>query len=70
MDRPALNPDSIAIPRWTIKRDTRSIGCAFCQSIIVCVTTDSRQLAFCCCRVVDYRILPGEYPRVTDGRRR
>jgi hypothetical protein len=63
-----LNPDSIVIPRWTIKRDTRSVGCIFCRSIIVRVTTDSRQLAFCCCRVVDYRILPKESPRMTDGR--
>jgi hypothetical protein len=63
-----LNPDSIVIPRWTITRDMRSVGCIFCRSIIVRVTTDSRQLVFCCCRVVDYRVLPGEYPRITDGR--
>jgi len=27
MERPTLNPDSITIPRWTIKRDMRSIDC-------------------------------------------
>ncbi len=70
MERQTLSPDSITIPRWTIKRDMRSIGCIYCRSIIVCVTTDSRQVVFCCCRVVDYRILPGEYPQLTDGRTR
>jgi hypothetical protein len=70
MEKPTVNPDSIIIPRWTIKRDTRSIGCIFCRSIIVRVTTDSRQMAFCCCRVVDYRILPGAHSRITDGRSR
>lgn len=58
MDKSLLNPDSISIPRWTIKRDTRSSGCLFCGSAIVCVTTDSRQMAFCSCRLVEYRLLP------------
>jgi hypothetical protein len=58
MDEPTLNPESISIPRWTIKRDSRSIGCMFCRSIIVCVTTDTREMAFCGCRLVEYRLLP------------
>lgn len=58
MDESTLNPESIVIPRWTIKRDTRSLGCVFCRSIIVCVTTDTRQMAFCSCRLVEYRLLP------------
>lgn len=58
MDESTLNPESISIPRWTIKRDTRSLGCVFCHSIIVCVTTETRQMAFCSCRLVEYRLLP------------
>jgi hypothetical protein len=58
MDESTLNPESISIPRWTIKRDSRSLGCVFCHSIIVCVTTDTRQMAFCSCRLVEYRLLP------------
>lgn len=58
MDEPILNPESISIPRWTIKRDTRSLDCVFCHSIIVCVTTETRQMAFCSCRLVEYRLLP------------
>jgi hypothetical protein len=58
MDTSLLNPDSISIPRWTIKRDSRSSGCLFCGSIIVCVTTDTRQMAFCSCRLLEYRLLP------------
>jgi hypothetical protein len=58
MAESTLNPESISIPRWTIKRDTRSLGCVFCHSIIVCVTTETRQMAFCSCRLVEYRLLP------------
>jgi len=58
MDESTLNPESISIPCWTIKRDTRSLGCVFCHSIIVCVTTETRQMAFCSCRLVEYRLLP------------
>ncbi|MEC4890366.1 MAG: hypothetical protein RI101_09935 [Nitrospira sp.] len=58
MDEHRLNPDNISIPRWTIARDTRSSECAFCHSIIVRVTTDARQIAFCSCRLVEYRLLP------------
>lgn len=58
MDDPTLNPNAISFPRWTIKRDTRSPGCVFCHSIIVCVTTETRQMSFCSCRLVEYRLLP------------
>ncbi|MEQ1792656.1 MAG: hypothetical protein ABL970_00580 [Nitrospira sp.] len=58
MDDHTLDPDRISIPRWTIARDTRSLGCVFCHSIIVRVTTDTRQVAFCGCRLVEYRLLP------------
>jgi hypothetical protein len=58
MDESALDPETITIPRWTIKRDARSLGCVFCHSIIVRVTTDTRQMAFCSCRLVEYRLLP------------
>jgi len=57
MDKSTLNPESISIPRWTIKRDTQSLGGMFCHSIIVCVTTETRQMAFCSCRLVEYRLL-------------
>jgi len=52
-----FDPDCITIPRWTIARDPRSLGCLFCRSIIVRVKTDNRQIAFCCCRLVEYRPL-------------
>jgi hypothetical protein len=58
MSDSTINPDNIAIPRWTIARDTRSLGCVFCHSIIVRVTTETRQVAFCSCRLVEYRLLP------------
>lgn len=58
MDEHTVNPDNISIPRWTIARDNRSPECTFCHSIIVRVTTDARQIAFCSCRLVEYRLLP------------
>ena len=58
MDELTINPESVSIPRWTIKRDLRSAGCVFCRSVIVCVTTETRQMAFCSCRLVEYRLLP------------
>lgn len=58
MDDAMLDLERITIPRWTIARDTRSLGCVFCHSIIVRVTTDSRQIAFCSCRLVEFRLLP------------
>jgi hypothetical protein len=53
-----LNPDHLSIPCWTIARDTRSPGCVFCHSIIVRVTTDNRQVAFCSCQLIEYRLFP------------
>jgi hypothetical protein len=58
MDESMLDPESLLIPRWTIKRDARS-ACMFCRSIVVCVTTENRQMAFCSCRLFEYRLLPG-----------
>ncbi|ALA61183.1 hypothetical protein [Nitrospira moscoviensis] len=58
MEKHSLDPQSISIPRWTIKRDGRSPGCVFCRSVIVCVTTESHQMSFCSCRLVEYRLLP------------
>ena len=58
MDDNMLDPIRISITRWTIARDTRSLGCVFCHSIIVRVTTETRQVAFCSCRLVEYRLLP------------
>jgi hypothetical protein len=66
MDASTVNPESIFIPRWTIKRDPRSLGCVFCRSIIVCVKTETRQLAFCSCRLVEYRLLPRAGVHQTD----
>jgi len=68
MDKTTLNPESISIPRWTIKRDTRSLGCTFCHSIIVSVTTETRQMAFCSCRLVEYRLLPRPILKSNSGR--
>jgi hypothetical protein len=70
MDDSTLNPDAISIPRWTIKRDSRSAGCVFCRSIIVCVTTDTRQMAFCGCRLVEYRLLPRSNVRKANTKTR
>ena len=67
MKESSYNPDSVSIPRWTIKRDMRSAGCIFCRSIIVCVTTETRYMAFCSCRLVEYRLLPKRSERVTGG---
>lgn len=67
MDESTLNPESISIPRWTIKRDRRSLGCVFCRSIIVCVTTETRRMAFCSCRLVEYCLLPRPAIRKTDS---
>lgn len=58
MSEQGFNPDHLSIPRWTIGRDPGSPDCAFCHSIIVRVTTEARQMAFCGCRLVEYRLLP------------
>lgn len=58
MDEPTINPESITIPRWTIKRDPQSLDCALCHSPIVWVRTSTSQMAFCSCRLVEHRLLP------------
>lgn len=58
MDEQRLGSETISIPRWTIGRDSWSPECALCHSMIVRVTTDARQIAFCSCRLVEYRLLP------------
>lgn len=70
MDDRTIDLNSLSIPRWTIKRDTRSPGCLFCRSVIVCVTTDTRQMAFCGCRLMEYRLLPRPAPRHTRPKAR
>ncbi len=67
MDDNMLDSERLSIPRWTIARDTRSLGCVFCHSIIVRVTTDTRQVAFCSCRLVEYRLLPKPTSRKTNS---
>jgi hypothetical protein len=58
MDERPLDIDQITIPRWTIKRDARIAGCPACGSIVVKVTAEWRQVSFCTCRLVEYRVLP------------
>ena len=70
MDDNMLDPERLSIPRWTIARDTRSLGCVFCHSIIVRVTTDTRQVAFCSCRLVEYRLLPKPTSRKANSAKR
>jgi len=67
MNDSLLNPDSISIPRWTIKQDMWSLGCIFCRSIFVYVATETKQMAFCSCRLVAYRLLPKPSEHVTEG---
>ena len=69
MDESTFNPESMTIPRWTIKRDVRS-SCLFCRSIVVRVTTETRHMAFCGCRLVEYQLLPRpDVHKVSTGRR-
>lgn len=67
MSDQTIDPDHLSIPRWTIARDTRSLGCVFCHSIIVRVTTDAREIAFCSCRLVEYRLLPKPHIRKVNS---
>lgn len=67
MDKSTLNLESISIPRRTIKRDTRLLGCMFCHSIIVCVTTETRQMVFRSCRLVEYRLHPRPHMRKANS---
>ncbi len=58
MDDYSLDIDQVTIPRWTIKRDPRALGCSTCGSPIVKVTAEWRQVSFCACRLIEYRVLP------------
>jgi hypothetical protein len=58
MDDGSVDIDRTTIPRWTIKRDHRTTACAGCGSIIVKITAEWRQVSFCMCRLVEYRVLP------------
>jgi hypothetical protein len=58
MDDGSVEIERMTIPRWTIKRDPRATGCAGCGSIIVKVTAEWRQVSFCTCRLIEYRVLP------------
>jgi hypothetical protein len=58
MDDGFVETDRITIPRWTIKRDPRAAACSACGSLIVKVTAEWRQVCFCICRLIEYRVLP------------
>jgi hypothetical protein len=58
MERESLDAEHITIPRWTIKRDPRALGCPMCGSAIVKITAEWRQVSFCTCRLIEYRVLP------------
>lgn len=58
MDDGTVDAGRVTIPRWTIKRDSRATGCSACGSIIVKVTAEWRQVSFCTCRLIEYRVLP------------
>ena len=54
MERDSLDCEQITIPRWTIKRDPRALGCPVCGSVIVKITAEWRQVSFCTCRLIEY----------------
>lgn len=58
MEQEPVDAEHITIPRWTIKRDPRALGCTICGSAIVKITADWRQVSFCTCRLIEYRVLP------------
>ena len=58
MEQEMVDAERIMIPRWTIKRDPRALGCTVCGSAIVKVTAEWRQVSFCTCRLIEYRVLP------------
>lgn len=57
MDANSLDVEQVTIPRWTIKRDPRMPTCPVCGSLIVSITAEWRQVSFCTCRLIEYRIL-------------
>jgi hypothetical protein len=58
MEQEPVDAERITIPRWTIKRDPRALGCTICGSAIVKITAEWRQVSFCTCRLIEYRVLP------------
>jgi len=58
MEHEPVDAKRITIPRWTIKRDPRALGCSICGSAIVKITAEWRQVSFCTCRLIEYRVLP------------
>jgi hypothetical protein len=58
MEQEPVDSERITIPRWTIKRDPRALGCSICGSAIVKITAEWRQVSFCTCRLIEYRVLP------------
>ncbi len=58
MAQEPIDAEHITIPRWTIKRDPRALGCSICGSAIVKITAEWRQVSFCTCRLIEYRVLP------------
>lgn len=58
MEQEPDGAEQITIPRWTIKRDPRALGCSICGSAIVKITAEWRQVSFCICRLIEYRVLP------------
>jgi hypothetical protein len=58
MDDGSVDIDHMTIPRWTIKRDARTSDCSACGSIVVRITAEWRQISFCMCRLIEYRVLP------------
>jgi hypothetical protein len=58
MEQDTVDAERITIPRWTIKRDPRALGCTICGSAIVKITAEWRQVSFCTCRLIEYRVLP------------
>lgn len=58
MEQEPVDAERITIPRWTIKRDPRALGCSICGSAIVKITAEWRQVSFCTCRLIEYRVLP------------
>ena len=47
MEQEPVDAERITIPRWTIKRDPRALGCTICGSAIVKITAEWRQVWFC-----------------------
>lgn len=43
MEQEPVDAERITIPRWTIKRDPRALGCTICGSAIVKITAEWQQ---------------------------